>query len=131
MRDDVIARAFEVIVDSLIEPVVRRFAQVTCFQKFEEMGGGSLDEQKRSRFQRFDEALRETDRKAVLVPMPSNTPDPHFQVTGGGLGVQHPEALAQFALGFVGRAKCRAIDVAVAETTGERDLPPPPVLERG
>jgi hypothetical protein len=35
--DDVVARPFEVVVDTLIEPVVRRLAQVTRFEKFDEL----------------------------------------------------------------------------------------------
>jgi hypothetical protein len=39
MGDDVVARPFEVVIDTLIEPVVRRLAQVTRFEKIDERCG--------------------------------------------------------------------------------------------
>jgi hypothetical protein len=58
MGGDVVARPFEGVIDALIEPVVRRLAQVTRFEKIDERCCGALDKQKRGRLQRLDEALR-------------------------------------------------------------------------
>jgi len=59
MRDDIVARSFEVVVDALIEPIVRRLAQVARFEKLDEGRGSALEEQKSGRLQRLDEALRQ------------------------------------------------------------------------
>jgi hypothetical protein len=50
MGDDVVASAFEVLVDLRIELLMRRFAKIPLFQEFDEGRGGLLNEQQRGRF---------------------------------------------------------------------------------
>ena len=69
MRDDVIAGPLEVIVDPLIEFFLCGFAHVASFDELDEARHRALDEQQRRRLERLDEALRQPDGQAVLVPV--------------------------------------------------------------
>jgi hypothetical protein len=57
--DDAVAGAFEVLVDALVEALLRPLAHVAGLDEFDEGRGGALDEERRRRLQRLDEALRQ------------------------------------------------------------------------
>ena len=57
MRDDVVARAFEVLVDALVEALVGLLAQVCLLEELDERGGRLLDEKQRGCLQGLDESL--------------------------------------------------------------------------
>lgn len=79
MGDDVVARPFEVVVDTLIEPVVRRLAQVTRFEKFDKRCGGALDKQKRGRHQA---------QSAEFLPLRDLRVVPRCRPVGLGLAIE-------------------------------------------
>ena len=49
MRDDVVARAFEVVVDAAVEALARRFVHLAGREQLHERSHGALDEEQRER----------------------------------------------------------------------------------
>jgi len=66
---------------------------------------------------------------AAPVPVFRDAPDFHFQVARLCVRIQHAKPFAQLVFRVVGRAEGRAVDIAVAISAGERNLPTPAMLE--
>jgi len=131
MSDDVVAGALEVLVDLRVEAVVRRLAQVSLFQEVDEGRGGLLDEEQRGRFERFDEALRQSHGKTILVPVLGDASDLHLQVPRRRIRVEQSKVFAQLPFCRIRRAKLRAVDVAVAKALRQRNFPGPAIFQGG
>src|SRR4029077_18092199 len=115
MGDDVVASALEMLVDPRIEPVVRRLAEISLFQEFDEDRGGLLDEEQRGRLQGFIESLRKPHSETVLVPVLGHAPDPHFQVPCRRVRIEQTEVLPQLGLSLIRSAELSTVNITIAE----------------
>src|SRR4051812_1078814 len=95
VRDDVVPRSLEVLVDAFIEAVARGLAHIALFERVDEGARGALDEEEGGRLERLDEALCESDGEAIAIPVLRDASDPHLEMARGRRIVQHAEARSQ------------------------------------
>ena len=85
---------------------------------------------KRRCLQRFDKTLRETNCQAVGDPTSVDATDFHFKVTNRNVAVEESKVPSKRRLGIIGGRKLGRIDITIAYTAGQRDLPNPASVER-
>ena len=96
MRDDIVANAFIPACNLKVKSVCVTIGKSARIERIHKPFDSCLHDMQGGCLQRFDETLRETNRQAILDPAATDLPDLHFEMTRGGVSVEHPHMRAQF-----------------------------------
>ena len=129
MRDDVIANAVVAVRDTAVESVAMASCEVAALEGIGEVERGVDDDVQRGRFQRLEEALRQTDREAIAPPAFLDPSYLHAKETRFRPVIPiGSDGLAQLRFGRSVVDMARGIDIAIADPRGQRDRPAPASL---